>query len=76
MSINVNRANPGQLPTNAATVTTAVRQAGGSILVNGAITVTVPTMFANGIVTPSPNVVVSQQPGRGGKQRGVPQSIT
>jgi len=59
------------LPTNPATVTTAVRQAGGSILVNGSITVTRPTLFANGIVTPHTNTVLQLAPGRGGKWRGV-----
>jgi hypothetical protein len=65
-----------QGPTNPATVTTAVRQAGGSILVNGSITVTRATMFANGLITPSPNVVMQLMPGRGGKWRGVPQPIS
>jgi hypothetical protein len=48
-----------------------VRQAGGSILVNGSITVTRPTLFANGIVTPHTNTVLQLAPGRGGKWRGV-----
>lgn len=65
-----------QGPTNPATVTTAVRQAGGSILVNGSITVSRPTMFANGLIAPHPNTVLQLMPGRGGTWRGVPQPIT
>ncbi|MCA3219365.1 MAG: hypothetical protein ING59_12560 [Burkholderiales bacterium] len=62
------------LPTNPAGVTTAVRQAGGSILVNGSISVVRPTLFLGtpgGIVCPHPNTVLQLAPGRGGKWRGV-----
>ncbi len=45
---------------NAATVSTAVKQGNGDILVNGSITVTVPTYFANGhVVTHKPLAVES-----------------